>query len=76
MLTNPRHDGYGSLYREGTASFLNSMASKEFAFSTKQVKDSFLSSLDSDKAAGAQAKLFKLANEKKLKFATTTSSKP
>uniref|UniRef100_A0A803LRM5 Protodermal factor 1 n=1 Tax=Chenopodium quinoa TaxID=63459 RepID=A0A803LRM5_CHEQI len=49
MLNNPRNDGYGSLYREGTASFLNSMASKNFALSTKQVKDSFLASLASDK---------------------------
>ncbi|XP_021724600.1 protodermal factor 1-like [Chenopodium quinoa] len=75
MLNNPRNDGYGSLYREGTASFLNSMASKNFALSTKQVKDSFLASLSSDKVAAAQAKLFKLANEKKLK-PTTTTSKP
>ncbi|KMS94996.1 hypothetical protein BVRB_013410 [Beta vulgaris subsp. vulgaris] len=73
MLNNPRNDGYGSLYREGTASFLNSMATKEFSLSTKQVKDAFLASLTSDRIAAAQAKLFKLANEKKLKPATTYS---
>lgn len=71
MLTNPRNDGYGSLYREASASFLNSMASKEFPYSTKQVKDAFLASLSSNKAAAAQARLFKLANEKKLKPATS-----
>ncbi|XP_057523193.1 protodermal factor 1 [Amaranthus tricolor] len=74
VLTNPTNDGYGSLYREGTAAFLNSMAAKEFPFSTKQVKDSFLASLDSDHAAATQARLFKLANERKFKTTTLSSS--
>ncbi|XP_074285153.1 uncharacterized protein LOC141610792 [Silene latifolia] len=67
VLNNPRNDGYGSLYREGAASYLNSMATKNFYFTTPQVKDGFLSSLNSEKAAARQARLFKLANEGKLK---------
>lgn len=77
ILTSPRKDGYGSLYREGTASLLNSMATKNFIFSTKQVKDSFLNSLSSDKLAATQARLFKLANEgrsKHIRVAVSTTT--
>ncbi|OIT29842.1 PREDICTED: protodermal factor 1-like [Nicotiana attenuata] len=66
-LSNPRADGVGELYREGTASLLNSMVSKNFAYSTKQVRDSFVAALSSDKAAAAQARIFKLTNEGRLK---------
>lgn len=64
-LSNTRTDGYGELYREATASFLNSMVDNKFAYNSKQVRDSFVSALGSDKAAAAQARLFKLANEGK-----------
>jgi len=67
VLNNPRRDGYASLYREATAAFLNSMATKNFPFSSNQVKASLLASLHSDKAAAAQARRFRLANEGKLK---------
>lgn len=66
-LSNTRTDGLGALYREGTASLLNSMASRRFPFTAKQVRDSFVSSLSSNKAAAAQARLFKIANEGRLK---------
>ncbi|KAE8663702.1 Protodermal factor 1 [Hibiscus syriacus] len=66
-LSNTRTDGIGALYREGTASFLNSMVNHRFPFSTKQVRESFVSALGSNSAAKAQARLFKLANEGHLK---------
>ncbi|KAK8716429.1 hypothetical protein V6N13_043738 [Hibiscus sabdariffa] len=66
-LSNTRTDGLGALYREGTASFLNSMVNHRFPLSTKQVRDSFVSALGSNSAAAAQARLFKLANEGHLK---------
>ncbi|KZV56285.1 hypothetical protein F511_00282 [Dorcoceras hygrometricum] len=62
-LSNTRTDGYGELYREGTAAFLNSIAHTRFPYTTTQVKDSFIAALSSNKAASAQAKLFKQANE-------------
>lgn len=62
-LSNSRTDAYGDLYREGTASLLNSMVSKSFTYTSNQVRDSFVSALSSDKSAAAQAQLFKLANE-------------
>ncbi|KAL3631537.1 hypothetical protein CASFOL_024521 [Castilleja foliolosa] len=66
-LSNKRMDGFGELYRQGTAALLNSMAHTKFPYTTAQVKDSFVVALSSDKAAAAQAQLFKLANEGKLK---------
>ncbi|KAK8672736.1 hypothetical protein V6N13_111099 [Hibiscus sabdariffa] len=66
-LSNTRTDGLGALYREGTASFLNSMVNHRFPLSTKQVRDSFVSALGSNSAAAAQARVFKLANEGHLK---------
>ncbi|KAL9395918.1 hypothetical protein Peur_010171 [Populus x canadensis] len=66
-LSNTRTDGYGTLYREGTASLLNSMVSNRFPFTTRQVRENFVASLASNKAAGAQGHLFKLANEGRLK---------
>uniref|UniRef100_A0A5B6YL83 Putative protodermal factor 1 n=1 Tax=Davidia involucrata TaxID=16924 RepID=A0A5B6YL83_DAVIN len=66
-LSNTRTDGFGALYREGTASLLNSMADNRFHFTTKQVRDSFVQAMGSNKAAAAQAHLFKLANEGRLK---------
>ncbi|GMI67760.1 hypothetical protein HRI_000445300 [Hibiscus trionum] len=69
-LSNTRTDGLGALYREGTASFLNSMVNHRFPLSTKQVRESFVSALGSNSAAAAQARLFKLANEGHLKLRT------
>ncbi|XP_055824936.1 protodermal factor 1 [Solanum dulcamara] len=66
-LSNQHTNGLGQLYREGTASLLNSMVSKRFTYSTTQVKNNFATALSSDKAAAAQAQLFKLANEGRLK---------
>ncbi|XP_030928469.1 protodermal factor 1 isoform X2 [Quercus lobata] len=66
-LSNTRTDGLGALYREGTASLLNSMVNNRFPFTTKQVRESFMAALSSNKAAAAQAHLFKQANEGKLK---------
>lgn len=66
-LSNTRTDGYGSLYREGTASLLNSMVSHKFPYTTREVRESFVSALASNKAAAAQGQLFKQANEGKLK---------
>ncbi|KAB8518530.1 hypothetical protein FH972_025414 [Carpinus fangiana] len=66
-LSNTRTDGLGALYREGTASLLNSMVNQRFPFTTKQVRDSFVSSIGSNRAAAAQAQLFKLANEGRIK---------
>ncbi|XXG90352.1 hypothetical protein AAC387_Pa12g2137 [Persea americana] len=67
-LANTRSDGMGSLYREGSASLLNSMVSNKFPYTTQQVKDSFVAALSSDKAAAAQAQLFKQANEGQIKL--------
>ncbi|XP_039059544.1 protodermal factor 1-like [Hibiscus syriacus] len=66
-LSNTHDDGVGALYREGTASFLNSMVNKRFPFSTKHVRESFVAALSSNSAAAAQAHLFKLANEGHLR---------
>ncbi|KAL5997686.1 hypothetical protein ACLOJK_008616 [Asimina triloba] len=67
-LLNTRNDGIGSLYREGTASLLNSMATTNFPYTAQQVKEHFMAALVSDKAAAAQAQLFKKANEGHLKL--------
>ncbi|KAI3457078.1 hypothetical protein Pfo_013741 [Paulownia fortunei] len=66
-LSNTRSDGLGELYREGTAALLNSMAHTRFPYTTSQVRDSFVAALSSNKAAAAQAQLFKLANEGRTK---------
>ncbi|WOL09114.1 protodermal factor 1-like [Canna indica] len=66
-LTNTRSDGYGELFREGTAAFLNSMANSKYPFTTPQVKSSFVGAITSDGAAAAQAEIFKKANEGKFK---------
>ncbi|KAJ9172869.1 hypothetical protein P3X46_016065 [Hevea brasiliensis] len=66
-LSNTRTDGYGTLYREGTAALLNSMYARRFPFTTSQVRENFLTALASNKAAAAQGQLFKLANEGRLK---------
>lgn len=66
-LSNTRTDGLGALYREGTASFLNSMVNNKFPYTTNQVRDRFVASLNSNKAAEAQAQLFKMANEGRMK---------
>ncbi|XP_075512524.1 uncharacterized protein LOC142548044 isoform X2 [Primulina tabacum] len=63
-LSNTRTDGYGDLYREGTAALLNSMAhSASYPYSTAQVREGFTAALSSNGAAAAQAKLYKMANE-------------
>ncbi|KAL5077599.1 hypothetical protein RYX36_016583 [Vicia faba] len=66
-LSNTRTDGLGALYREGTASFLNSLVNHKFPYTTDQVRDRFSASLHSNKAAATQAHLFKMANEGKIK---------
>ncbi|KAK7276776.1 hypothetical protein RIF29_17922 [Crotalaria pallida] len=66
-LSNTRTDGLGALYREGTASFLNSLVNNKFPYTTQQVRDRFAASLVSNKAAAAQARLFRMANEGKMK---------
>ncbi|KAJ0462079.1 putative protodermal factor 1 [Helianthus annuus] len=66
-LSNTRNDGIGALYREGTASLLNSMVNKNFPFTTREVWNSFSVALRSNKDATAQAEVFKLANEGRLK---------
>lgn len=66
-LKNTRQDGYGALFREGTASFLNSMTNTKFPFSTPQVKSAFAGAIASDGTAQAQADVFKQANEGKIK---------
>ncbi|CAL5202098.1 unnamed protein product [Lathyrus oleraceus] len=66
-LSNTRTDGLGALYREGTASFLNSLVNHKFPYTTDQVRDRFSASLHSNKAAATQAHLFKMANEGKMK---------
>ncbi|THU61100.1 hypothetical protein C4D60_Mb07t19720 [Musa balbisiana] len=65
-LTNTRTDGYGALFREGTAALLNSMTDSKYPFTTKQVKSSFAGAVTSDGAAEAQADIFKQANEGKF----------
>nr|DAD37670.1 TPA_asm: hypothetical protein HUJ06_008311 [Nelumbo nucifera] len=67
-LTNTRTDGFGALYREGTASLLNSMVNRGFPFTTQQIKDRFAASVVSEKTAAAQAQIFKQANEGRLKL--------
>lgn len=62
-LNNTRTDGVGALYREGSAALLNSVAYKKYPLTTQQVKDAFAAAVDSDKAAEAQAEIFKQANE-------------
>ncbi|KAF8010153.1 hypothetical protein BT93_J0950 [Corymbia citriodora subsp. variegata] len=66
-LGNTSADGLGALYREGTAALLNSIASNQFPFTPAQVRQNFIPALRSNKAASAQARLFKLANEGRLK---------
>ncbi|CAI9757192.1 unnamed protein product [Fraxinus pennsylvanica] len=66
-LSNTRPDGLGALYREGTAALLNSMVHRGFPYTTRQVRDRFAAALSSNKAAAAQAKLFKQANEGRTK---------
>ncbi|KAL8512478.1 hypothetical protein ACS0TY_018813 [Phlomoides rotata] len=66
-LSNTRTDGFGELYREGTAALLNSMSHTRFPYTTNQVQNSFVAGLSSNKAATAQAQLFKLANEGRIK---------
>ncbi|XP_021898359.1 protodermal factor 1 [Carica papaya] len=66
-LSNTRTDGLGALYREGTASWLNSLVNQRFPFTTAQVRQNFVAALGSNKAATAQARLFRLANEGHLK---------
>ncbi|KAJ0103211.1 hypothetical protein Patl1_05417 [Pistacia atlantica] len=64
-LSNTCSDGYGALYREGTASWLNSLLNHRFPFTTDQVRQSFMSTLHLDKIAAAQARSrsLKPANE-------------
>ncbi|KAK3404900.1 hypothetical protein EUGRSUZ_K01198 [Eucalyptus grandis] len=66
-LSNTRTDGLGQLYREGTASLLNSMVNARFPYTTQQVKERFTAALGSNSAAAAQARLFRLANEGHMK---------
>ncbi|XP_073158193.1 uncharacterized protein [Henckelia pumila] len=66
-LSNTRKDGFGELYRQGTAAFLNSAADTRFPYTTTQVRNSFVAALGSNKAAATQARLFKIANEGKAK---------
>ncbi|KAL8088345.1 uncharacterized protein LOC141695065 [Apium graveolens] len=66
-LSNTHMDGIGALYREGTAALLNSMVIRRFPFTTEQVRDRFVSALASNKEASAQARVFKMANEGRLK---------
>lgn len=66
-LSNTSTNGLGALYREGTASFLNSLVNHKFPYTTEQVRDRFAASLHSNKAATTQAHLFKMANEGRMK---------
>ncbi|XP_052177237.1 protodermal factor 1 [Diospyros lotus] len=66
-LSNAHTEGYEALYREGTASLLNSMVDNRFPFTSKQIRENFIRAISSNKAATAQARLFKLANEGRLK---------
>ncbi|KAL8150889.1 hypothetical protein V2J09_020697 [Rumex salicifolius] len=69
VLTNPSNDGYSALYREAAASFLNSVAApKQFPLTTSQVRSSFVAALASAKAAASQARVFRLANQGRLKL--------
>ncbi|KAI3731707.1 hypothetical protein L1987_62896 [Smallanthus sonchifolius] len=56
-LSNTRTDGIGALYREGTASLLNSMVNQNFPFTTSHVIESFMAALASNQVATAQAQL-------------------
>ncbi|XP_031472995.1 protodermal factor 1-like [Nymphaea colorata] len=67
-LANPRTDGFGALFREGTASFLNSMVNHHFPFTAEEVRTGFTTALISDAAAASQAALFQQANEGRLKL--------
>ncbi|KAI4383372.1 hypothetical protein MLD38_009217 [Melastoma candidum] len=67
-LSNTRGDNLGALYREGTASLLNSIVNSRFPYTTAQVRQRFVTSLGSTGAAGAQARLFKMANEGHMKL--------
>ncbi|EPS67338.1 hypothetical protein M569_07441, partial [Genlisea aurea] len=62
-LSNTRNDGYGELYREGTAALLNAMTHTRFPFTATEVRNGFAAALASEKDAATQAQLFKLANE-------------
>ncbi|WJX68360.1 palmitoyl protein thioesterase-dolichol pyrophosphate phosphatase fusion 1 [Trifolium repens] len=62
-LSNTRTDGIRALYREGAVSFLNN----KFPYTTEQVRDRFVASLSSNKAATTQAHLFRMVNEGKIK---------
>lgn len=62
-MKNTRTDGVGNLYREGTAALLNSLVCKRYSFTPQQVKDAFAAAVVSDRAAAAQAQIFKQANE-------------
>ncbi|XP_030466845.2 protodermal factor 1-like [Syzygium oleosum] len=66
-LSNTRNDGLGQLYREGTASFLNSMVKTRFPYTTHQVREHFTTAVGSNLSAAAQARLFRLANEGHMK---------
>jgi len=66
-LSNTRTDALGALYREGAASYLNSLVNNKFPYTTDQVRDRFVASLSSNKAAATQARLFQMANEGKIK---------
>ncbi|MQL73591.1 hypothetical protein Taro_005922 [Colocasia esculenta] len=66
-LRNTRTDGVSALYREATASFLNSMVNRRFTFSTQQVRDAFTAALASEQTAANQARIFQRANEGRLR---------
>ncbi|CAL9764315.1 unnamed protein product [Musa acuminata subsp. burmannicoides] len=66
-MSDARSDGIGALYREGTASFLNSLVDRDFFFTTQQVRDAVNAAAVSDEGAAAQAELFKKANKGHLK---------
>ncbi|XP_065010596.1 protodermal factor 1-like [Musa acuminata AAA Group] len=66
-MSEARSDGIGALYREGTASFLNSLVDRDFFFTTQQVRDAVNAAVVSDEGAAAQAELFKKANKGHLK---------
>ncbi|RRT70925.1 hypothetical protein B296_00016387 [Ensete ventricosum] len=66
-MSDARSDGIGALYREGTASFLNSLVDRDFFFTTQQVRDAVNAAVVSHEAAAAQAELFKKANKGHLK---------
>lgn len=66
-LSNSRTDGLGALFREGAASYLNSLVNNKFPYTTNQVRERFAASVNSNKAAATQAHLFKMANEGRMK---------